>query len=91
MQKLNKPINTDSLRPSSKPMVTYKSNNFEYKRQMLTTNNSEKKNYTNFDTINERQSPSINFSNFHKNHIYSSNKDLADSFSFSEDDEQYEK
>jgi hypothetical protein len=51
MQKFNKAINADSLRPSIKPILTHKSDNFDYKRPTLNVNNSEKRNYTHIDSI----------------------------------------
>lgn len=51
MQKITKAINTDSLRPSIKPILTHKSDNFDHMRPTLTANNSEKRNYAKFDSI----------------------------------------
>ncbi len=51
MQKITKAINSDSLRPSIKPILTHKSDNFDYMRPSLSANGSEKHNYGKFDSI----------------------------------------
>jgi hypothetical protein len=51
MQKNSRPINSDSIRPSIKPIIAHKSDNLYHKRFTLNTNSSDKPNYKHIDSI----------------------------------------
>lgn len=90
MKKFHKAVNSDSIRPSFKPVSTHKSDNPDLRNIVLNAKNSKEPNTTQIDSIKEKPVASLNISYFQENQIYSSDIDLASSFSFSEDEEKYE-